>query len=320
VTFTTLGKNLDEFLKIARRDKFVSFALGYLGVVVIAAVFANYIAPYGYAQFNLSDTLRWPSWSHLFGTDYLGRDVFSRIIYGTRLSLYAMAIAVSTGAAFGVVIGLIAGYYGGTLDAVISRITDMLLAFPSILLAFALVAILGIGLVTAALAIGVTSIPRYIRIVRSQTLEIKHRNFIEAAKVSNVGGTSIMFKHVLPNILGPILIQVTFNAATAVLGVAALGFLGLGAQPPVPEWGTMLNEAQTYMTVAPYLMISPGVAITLLVICLNIIGEAVRDVFDPKRKYVGLKGLLIPATGGGSATTTTTTAVAAEEDREGAAV
>ncbi len=217
------------------------------------------------------------------------------MIYGARLSLFGLVIAVSTGAVIGVPIGLISGYYSGKIDLVISRIADVLLAFPGILLAFALVAILGIGLVTAALSLGITMVPRYIRIVRSQTLEIKQHNYIEIAKVNNVGGMSILFKHVLPNAIGPILIQVTFNAASAVLGIAALGFLGLGAQPPLPEWGTMLNEAQSYMMIAPYLMVPPGVAITLLVISLNIIGEAVRDALDPKRKYIGLNALLVGA-------------------------
>lgn len=284
---------LTEFFRIVRRDKFVAFAVAYLTVVVLSAIFANYIAPYGYAKFDLTQTLKTPTWAHPFGTDYLGRDVLSRIIFGTRLSLFALIIAVSIGALFGVPIGLIAGYYGGKVDMLISRINDMMLAFPSILLAFALVAILGIGLVTGALAIGIATIPRYVRIIRSQTLEVKNRSFIEAAKVNNVSGTRVMIRHVLPNIIGPILIQVTLNAATAVLGVAALGYLGLGAQPPAPEWGTMLNEAQTYMTVAPYLMVPPGMAITLLVISLNVIGEAVRDIFDPKRRYIGLKGLLL---------------------------
>ena len=284
---------LREFLRIVRRDKFVAIAVAYLTVVVLSAIFAYYIAPYGYAKFDLTLTLKTPTWAHPFGTDYLGRDVLSRIIFGTQLSLFALIIAVSIGALFGVPIGLIAGYYGGKLDMLISRINDMMLAFPSILLAFALVAILGIGLVTGALAIGIATIPRYVRIIRSQTLEVKNRRFIEAAKVNNVSGTRVMLRHVLPNIIGPILIQVTLNAATAVLGVAALGYLGLGAQPPAPDWGTMLNEAQTYMTVAPYLMVPPGVAITLLVISLNVIGEAVRDIFDPKKRYVGLKGLLL---------------------------
>ncbi|HZW54826.1 MAG TPA: ABC transporter permease [Nitrososphaerales archaeon] len=284
-----------EFIQIVKTNKVVDFALAYIILVTISAIFANYIAPYHYAQFNLSNVLQWPSWAHPFGTDYLGRDIFSRMIYGARLSLFGLVIAVSTGAVIGVPIGLISGYYSGKIDLVISRIADVLLAFPGILLAFALVAILGIGLVTAALSLGITMVPRYIRIVRSQTLEIKQHNYIEIAKVNNVGGMSILFKHVLPNAIGPILIQVTFNAASAVLGIAALGFLGLGAQPPLPEWGTMLNEAQSYMMIAPYLMVPPGVAITLLVISLNIIGEAVRDALDPKRKYIGLNALLVGA-------------------------
>ncbi len=246
------------------------------------AIFANFIAPRPFDEQNLSRALIPPSLAFPLGTDYLGRDILSRIIYGSRITFYIIALTSVIALGIGIPFGLVAGYFGAVSDAVISRITDVLLAFPNLLLALAFVVILGTGLENAAIAIGVALIPTYVRLARGLAILEKEHLYVEAARAMGLSRLSILRTHLFHNIIGPLIVQATLSVGSAILGVASLSFLGLGAQPPTPEWGAMLQEGGRYMIDAPFIIISPGVAILLTVLSLNIIGESLRDVYDPK--------------------------------------
>ncbi|MGF3499634.1 MAG: ABC transporter permease, partial [Candidatus Methanosuratincola sp.] len=223
-----------------------------------------------------------PSWQHPLGTDELGRDILSRIIYGTRISLTIGIVSVAVGLSLGVVLGAFSGYYGGWLDILIMRFIDIMMSFPTILLAIIVVTILGPGLYNAMVAVGVAQVPLYSRLVRGMILKLKGEDYVQAARALGANNFRIVSHHILPNCISPLLVQATLNIASAILSAAALGFLGLGAQPPTPEWGTMLSKGRLYMRVAPHISIFPGLAIMMTVLAFNLFGDGLRDALDPQ--------------------------------------
>lgn len=257
------------------------------GVVLIGviglALFAPWIAPYDPLATSWSLVRKAPSAAHWFGTDEVGRDLLSRVIWGGRASLSAGVIAVTIAVGLGVPIGMVAGYVGGWLDAVISRITDAMLAVPFLILAIALAAFLGPSLGNAMIAIGVTATPIFVRLSRGQVLAARAEDYVEAARAVGNPPVRILLRHVLPNILPPVMVQATLAVAAAIIAEASLSFLGLGQQPPQPSWGSMLNTAQRFLTQAPWMAVFPGIAIFLTVLAFNLFGDGLRDVLDPKR-------------------------------------
>lgn len=251
---------------------------------VLLALVAPLIAPFDYKAQVLSDRLKPPSGEHWFGTDDLGRDIFSRVIYGARISLWVGLLSVVGSIVIGTLLGIIAGFYGKWVDMIISRVFDILLAFPGILLAIAIVAILGPSLQNALYAIAIVNVPTYGRLVRSRVLSLRQEEFITAARALGANDVRILFKHILPNSLTPIIVQGTLGVATAIIEAAGLGFLGLGAQPPDPEWGKMLSDSRQFIQTAPWTVIFPGVCILLTSLGFNLMGDGLRDTFDPKMK------------------------------------
>lgn len=251
---------------------------------IFIAVFAPVLAPYHPHDISLENKLMPPSTEHWMGTDDKGRDILSRILYGSRLSMGVGFAAVIFGAFFGITLGLIAGYYGKWVDSIIMRCMDVLLAFPGILLALAIVSALGPSLINVTIAVGAFSVPLFARIVRGSTLEVKQLEYIDAIRSLGAKDGTIIFKHILPNIMSPIIVQGTLRVATAILSAAGLSFLGLGAQPPSSEWGTMLSSGRDFLFSAPYIAIFPGLAIAFLVLGFNIFGDGLRDAFDPRMK------------------------------------
>jgi len=242
------------------------------------------ILPYDPNYSDMSKSFLPPNSEHWFGTDQMGRDLFSRVLDGTKISLFVGVAAVSISLSVGVLLGAIAGYRGGRTDTIIMRIMDMLLSIPSILLAIAFMAALGKGLGKAVIAIGLVSIPEYARIVRGSILSIKESDYVQAAKVIGNRDRRIIFKHILPNIVSLIVVRATLGISTAILDTAALGFLGLGVQPPYAEWGDMLGRARGFIFSAPYTLIFPGIAITITVLAFNLLGDGLRDALDPKSR------------------------------------
>jgi peptide/nickel transport system permease protein len=275
---------LKDFLSIFLQNK---AALGG-GIIILfyifIAIFAPLLAPYDPFEINLEEKLIPPSSDHWMGTDDNGRDILSRILYGSRLSMGIGFAAVVFGAFFGITFGLVAGYYGKWIDSIIMRIMDVLLAFPGILLALAIISALGPSMINVTIAVGAYSVPLFARIVRGSTLEVKRLEYIDAIRSLGANDGIIIFKHILPNILSPIIVQGTLRIATAILSAAGLSFLGLGAQPPSPEWGTMLSSGRDFLFSAPYIAIFPGMAIAILVLGFNLFGDGLRDAFDPRMK------------------------------------
>ena len=251
---------------------------------ILMMIFASFIAPYDPFDVSLEDKLTPPSAEHWMGTDDKGRDIFSRILYGSRLSIGVGFSSVLFGAFFGITLGLLAGYYGKWVDTVISRILDVMLAFPGILLALAIISALGPSLINVTIAVGVFSIPLFARIVRGSTMEVKQLEYIDAIKTLGANDFTIIFVHILPNILSPIIVQGSMRLATAILSAAGLSFLGLGAQPPSPEWGAMLSSGRDFIFSAPYMAIFPGLMISILVLGFNLFGDGLRDALDPRMK------------------------------------
>ena len=251
---------------------------------VVIAVFAPFISPQDPLQTSWSAVRQAPSAQYLLGTDEIGRDVLSRVIWGARASLLAGLVSVCIAMALGVPIGLLAGYMGGWVDGVISRFTDSMLAVPFLILAIALAAFLGPSLTNAMIAIGVSSTPIFIRLTRGQVLSVKVEDFVEAARAVGNPHWRIALRHILPNILPPLIVQATLAIAAAIIAEASLSFLGLGQQPPAPSWGSMLNTAKNYVDNAPWMAIWPGVSIFLLVLSFNLLGDGLRDALDPKHK------------------------------------
>jgi peptide/nickel transport system permease protein len=255
-------------------------------IVVLLFVFASltapWIAPHNYDQSDFAMARQGPSAQHWLGNDEIGRDLLSRLIHGARLSLIIGLISVGIGLVFGVPLGLLSGYFGGMIDLIVMRLIDIMLAFPSILLAILMVAVFGPSLNNAMVAIGIVSIPIYARLVRSSTLAIKGELFIEASRAMGANDLRILVQHILPNTLAPIVVQSTLQIAVAIQAAAALGFLGLGAPPDVPEWGNMLQKGRTYIVSAPHIVIFPGLAIMFIVLGFNLVGDALRDLLDPR--------------------------------------
>jgi peptide/nickel transport system permease protein len=258
--------------------------VGVVGLFMIMAFVAPLLTPYGPTEQTLVQRLKPPTMEHLFGMDHLGRDVFSRVIYGARISLQVGVVAVALGLVFGTVLGLLAGYSSGWIDATIMRFMDIMLAFPSTLLAIAIVAARGPGLFNTMIAVGVVAIPIYARITRGTVLSIKETDYVLAARSLGAGHLRLMVRHILPNCLSPIIVQATLGFATAVISAAALGFLGLGAQPPEPEWGAMLADSYQYLVNAPWALFFPGGAIMLTVLGFNLLGDGLRDALDPRTR------------------------------------
>jgi glutathione transport system permease protein len=250
--------------------------------LVFIAIFAPLIAPYDPYATDYTQAMMPPSAQHWAGTDIYGRDILTRIIYGTRISLSVGVSSVTIGAIVGVTLGLISGFFGGFLDEIIMRSADVLFAFPGILLAIAVVAILGPGLVNVVVAVAIFSIPTFARIVRSNTLSIKESLYVRAARSMGASNNRIMFVHIMPGTLSGAIVYFTMRIGTSILTASSLSFLGLGAQPPSPEWGAMLAESRDYIGVADHLTIFPGIAIFLTVLAFNIFGDGLRAAFDPK--------------------------------------
>ena len=253
-------------------------------IFIIIAIFADFIAPHAADTQDWMHIMEGPSADFPLGTDSYGRCVFSRIVYGSRISLLVGFLAVAFSAIGGGIIGACAGYFRGRLDNVLMRIMDVLLAIPSILLAIAIVNILGPSLMNVMIAVGLSSMPSFARIVRAAVLSIRDSEFIEAAVAIGDNTASIIWHNILPNCLAPIIVQATLGVASAILSAAGLSFLGLGLQPPSPEWGAMLSEGRAYIYIAPWLTICPGVSIVLVVLSLNLFGDGLRDALDPKLK------------------------------------
>lgn len=254
-------------------------------VLIIMAIFAGLLAPSDPTAQNYGAVLQGPSATHWFGTDNLGRDILSRVIYGAQVSLKAGLISVGIAMIIGLPIGLFSGYYRGLWDEfIIMRVTDAMLAFPPLVLALTLAAVLGAGLENAMIAIGLVFTPNYIRLMRGEVLARRESEYVEAAKSSGIKDWRIMLFHILPNSMGPILVMATLNIAGAIIAEASLSFLGLGTQPPTPSWGAMLAEGQGYLTQAPWLVIFPGLFIFLAVMAINLFGDGLRDMLDPKLK------------------------------------
>ena len=267
-----------------KKRKGAMFGLGVVGIMVALAILAPWIAPYDPIKQSWSVVRKAPSALHWLGTDEVGRDLLSRILFGARASLSAGLISVSIALGIGVPLGVAAGYIGGWTDALISRITDAMLATPFLILAIALAAFLGPSLGNAMIAIGITATPIFIRLTRGQVMAVKVEDYIEAAAAVGNPRWRIAVKHILPNILPALLVQATLAIATAIIAEAALSFLGLGQQPPAPSWGSMLNTAQRFLTNAPWMAIWPGLAIFLAVLSFNLLGDGLRDALDPKSR------------------------------------
>ena len=277
-------ENFSGFMRRLVRHRSAMVGLSITGLLAIIAVLAPAIAPFDPLEQNLRAALLPPSTSHWMGTDEFGRDIFSRILYGASISLEVGLLVVFVSGTVGVTLGLLAGYFEGWVDAVISRGIDILLAFPGLLLAIAIVTVLGASLVNALIAISIANIPRYARVTRGVVLSQKQRDYVAAARALGSGHARILLLHVLPNISAPIIVLASLGVATAILTAASLSFLGLGAQPPEPEWGAMLSSGRSYIRRAWWVTVFPGLAIMVTVLALNLFGDGLRDVLDPKTK------------------------------------
>ncbi|MFA9422731.1 MAG: ABC transporter permease [Sedimentibacter sp.] len=269
-----------------RKNKLAIMGFLLLMLMIIIALSADFIADYDKVVIgqDIGARLQAPSSAHWFGTDHFGRDIFARIVHGSRISLslgiFAMAIAVTIGA----IIGAVSGYYGGKIDNIIMRFMDVLLAIPPILMSISIVAALGQNIVNLLIALSIAYVPVFARVIRSSILSVKGQEFIEAAKACGTSDARIIFKHIIPNAIGPIIVQATLAMGSTILIISSLSFMGLGIKPPAPEWGTMLYEGRDFIRQAPYLILFPGGAITIAVISLNLLGDGLRDALDPRLK------------------------------------
>lgn len=263
------------------RSKAGIVGLAIILIILLLAALSNYIAPYDPVEQNFTQQLLSPSGSHFMGTDRYGRDIFSRVIYGTRYALLSALLADGVALGIGCILGLLAAFYGGWWDFVIMRGVDVMMAFPYLLLAMLTIAILGPGLINAMIAIGIVYAPQYARILRSSVLSIKENDYVSAARAMGASDTRIMVQHILLNAMAPIIVQATLTAGAAIIEAAGLGFLGLGAQPPTPEWGAMLSGGRDFMLSAPWIATFPGITIAITVLGFNLLGDALRDALDP---------------------------------------
>ena len=271
-----------EALRPLLRNRLVLFGTGLILLVVLLAAFADLVAPYDPTEMKVSDALKRPSAPHPFGTDRFGRDVLSRTIHGSRIALGVALSSIAIAVAVGTVLGLVGGYAGGWPDLVIGRVMDVLFSFPTLILAIGISAMLGPGLNNAALAIAVVYAPLFSRVARGPVIAEREKDHVVAAHGLGAGWPRIVFRHILPNVLAPLIVQASVSLAFAILIEASLSYLGLGTQPPDPSWGTMLNEGRTYLETAPWMSIFPGLAIMVAVFGFNLLGDGLRDVLDPQ--------------------------------------
>ncbi|MDQ6929643.1 MAG: ABC transporter permease [Candidatus Eremiobacteraeota bacterium] len=270
----------DVWLRL-RKTPGAIIGLAIVAVIVLAAIFAPVIAPAGPLAQNLANQGAHPSLAHLMGTDKLGRDIFARVVYGSQISIRIGFVAVGLAITAGTFIGVLAGYAGEKVDTALMAAMDLMLAFPSIILAIGITTILGPSINNLMIAVGIVYIPQYARLARASVLAVKNLEYIEAARAVGAWVPRILARHILPNILAPLLVQATLGIATATLEAAGLSYLGLGARPPAPEWGAMLNDARDYWLSAPWALIFPGIAITTMVLGFNLLGDGLRDALDP---------------------------------------
>lgn len=273
-----------EFWRKFKKQRLAMAAWFFILLLIAIAVFGTVLAPYTYDEPDYAAVLQGPSLEHYAGTDAFGRDIFSNILVGTRISLLVGIISVLLGALFGTILGLLSAFYGRWVDSLIMRICDVLFAFPGILLAIGIIAILGPGLENVVIAIAIFSIPNFARIVRSSALSIKSTVYVEATRSIGAKNRRIIWKHIFPGTVSSIIINFTMKIGTAILTAASLSFLGLGAQPPTPEWGAMLSNGRDYLSTAPHVTFYPGLAIFLTVLAFNLLGDGLRDALDPKIK------------------------------------
>lgn len=284
-----LYKNKSQIASVLHRlskNKLAMFGLLLLIIMILIAIFADLIVDYDEMAIgqNIQERLQRPSTEHWFGTDHFGRDIFARIVHGTRISLslgiFAMVIAVAIGS----VLGAISAYYGGRTDNAVMRFMDILLAIPPILMSISIVSALGQSMTNLLIALSIAYVPVFARVIRSSILSVKGQEFVEAAKACGTGDARIIFKHIIPNAIGPIIVQATLAMGSTILIISSLSFMGLGVKPPAPEWGTMLYEGRDFIRQAPYLILFPGAAITISAISLNLLGDGLRDALDPRLK------------------------------------
>jgi peptide/nickel transport system permease protein len=276
-----------EYAQLWRRfcgNKGAVFGLGVFVAIVFMALFAGLIAPYNPLEQNYARSMEGPSADHWLGTDSFGRDMLSRIIYGARIALIVGILAVLLAMAIGVTLGLISGYYGGIIDTIIMRVMDGLFAFPILILAIALMAVLGLGVRNVIIAVAVVSIAPFARVTRGDVLAVREEPYIEAARLAGISNVAIIFRHVLPNVLAPIIVQGALRVSAAIITEAGLSFLGLGPQPPTPVWGSMIAEGRNFIIMAPHISTFPGIALMITVVGLNLLGDGLRDTLDPKLK------------------------------------
>lgn len=275
-----------EVWRMLKKNKMALVGLGILVILVLLALFADVIADYDTVVIkqNLANRLKGPSAEHWLGTDEFGRDIFARLIHGARVSLKVGIIAVGISIVLGGILGALAGFYGGKIDNIIMRVMDVFLAVPSILLAIAIVSALGPSIINLMVAISISSVPRYARIVRASVLSIRDQEFVEAARAIGANNARIIFRHIIPNSLAPVIVQGTLGVASAILSTAGLSFIGLGIQPPAPEWGSMLSGGRQYLRYAWWVTTFPGVAIMITILSLNLLGDGLRDALDPRLK------------------------------------
>lgn len=285
VTIEKPESKLKQMWEALTQNKAAVVGMVVIIFLIFIAVFGKWLMPYDPNYGDMAINKQPPSAAHWFGTDEQGRDIFSRIIDGTRVSLSVGLQAVGFALTLGTVFGAVAGYKGGKIDTIIMRLMDIMMSIPDILLAITLMAALGRGIDKAVIAIGLVTIPEYARIVRGSIMSIKDSEYVQAAKVIGNNDFTIIFKHILPNVLSPIIVRATLGISAAILNTAALGFLGLGVQPPYAEWGDMLGRARSFIFEAPYMLIFPGIAITITVLAFNLLGDGLRDAFDPKSHH-----------------------------------
>ncbi|MCD1147392.1 ABC transporter permease [Peptoniphilus sp. KCTC 25270] len=284
ITERKKSSRLGDFWKQFKKNKMAVFGSVVILLFVIVAIFASVIAPYAPEAQDLMNRFQSPSSEHFFGTDNFGRDVFSNVIYGARISLFIGLFATAISVFFGTIIGAVAGYFGGRVDNFIMRIVDIFLSIPSLVLAIAISAALGTGMFNLVLAVSLAGVTSYARIVRGSVLSVKEQEYIEAARIGGAKDLRLIFRHILPNCLGPIIVQATLGVGTAILSAASLSFIGLGVQPPTPEWGGMLASGRPYIRDYSHMTLFPGLAIALTIFCLNLLGDGLRDAFDPKQR------------------------------------
>ncbi|MHB1646314.1 MAG: ABC transporter permease [Candidatus Acididesulfobacter diazotrophicus] len=273
---------MKELINAFKKNKLALFSLLFILLIIAAAIFAPFIVPYNPDKINVNAILLPPSFSHWLGTDQLGRDVFSRLIYGSRISIEVGFIAVSISLFIGVIIGAFSGYYSGLIDSLLMRFVDIMLTFPSFFLILAISAILKPSIINIMIIIGLTSWMGVARIVRAEFIQNRQKDYVLAAKASGASDSYIIFSEILPNCIAPILVSATLGIAGAILIQASLAFLGIGIMPPTPSWGGMLSRGKTYIMIAWWLTLFPGIAILMTVLSFNLMGEAVRDALDPR--------------------------------------